>query len=102
MDTTTINIKVDRKIKREAQRIAEELGLSLSAVIKGYLRQFTRTKEFKLSLREEVPSDWLKKALKESDEDIKAGRVITFENPSDALQHADQLILTDEKKDHKD
>ncbi len=44
MQTAVINIKTEPKIKREAQRIARELGLSLSSIIKAYLRQFIRDK----------------------------------------------------------
>ncbi|MBI4118829.1 MAG: type II toxin-antitoxin system RelB/DinJ family antitoxin, partial [Parcubacteria group bacterium] len=39
------NIKTDKDVKKNAQGVAEELGLSLSAVINAYLRQFVRNKE---------------------------------------------------------
>ena len=39
-----INIKADREVKQNAQKIAEELGLSLSAVINAYLKQLVRNK----------------------------------------------------------
>ncbi|MBI4118716.1 MAG: type II toxin-antitoxin system RelB/DinJ family antitoxin, partial [Parcubacteria group bacterium] len=42
---TVINIKTDKDVKKNAQGVAEELGLSLSAVINAYLRQFVRNKE---------------------------------------------------------
>lgn len=41
---TVINIKADKDIKIKARKIAEELGLSLSAVINAYLKQFVRNK----------------------------------------------------------
>ena len=47
---TIINIKTDQEIKRNAQKIAEKLGLSLSAVINAYLRQFVRNKEVYFSI----------------------------------------------------
>lgn len=97
---TTINIKVDEETKKEAQRIADELGFSLSAILKGYLRQFVRTKE--VNVRLEEPSDYLIESIKESNEDIRAGRAVSFESPYDALRHADQLVLADEEKDTKD
>src|SRR3989339_1771816 len=50
---TVINIKTDKDIKELAQKTAGDLGLSLSALINAYLRQFVRTKEayFTLSPR---------------------------------------------------
>lgn len=45
MVKTVINIKSDREVKRNAQVIAEELGLSLSDVINASLRNFIRTRE---------------------------------------------------------
>ncbi len=43
--TTVINVKTSPKVKKAAQHLASELGLSLSAVVNGYLRQFVRDKE---------------------------------------------------------
>lgn len=87
MNTTVINIKTNPDVKLKAQAIAEELGLSLSAVINALLRQFVRTKAVNLDLnREEIPSPYLKRILKESMEDIKKGRVSpTFTNAKDAV-----------------
>lgn len=42
---TIINIKTEKEIKKNAQKIARDLGFSLSALINAYLRQFTRDKE---------------------------------------------------------
>lgn len=41
---TVINIKTKKEIKENAQKIAANLGLSLSAVLNAYLRQFIRNR----------------------------------------------------------
>ncbi|MDZ4284858.1 MAG: hypothetical protein U1A28_03470, partial [Patescibacteria group bacterium] len=41
---TIIHIKADREVKENAQQIAGELGLSLSAVMNAQLRQFIRSR----------------------------------------------------------
>ena len=41
---TVINIKADKVTKDKAKKIAQELGLSLSAVINAYLKQFVNNK----------------------------------------------------------
>ena|SRR3989344_1834146 len=85
MNTAVVNVKVDPQVKKEAQKVAKDLGISLSGVINGFLRQMVRTKTVHFSLTEE-PSDYLISALKESREDIKRGRVSpAFENAADAV-----------------
>lgn len=41
---TIINIKTEKDVKEKAMRIADELGLSLSAVVNASLKQFIRDK----------------------------------------------------------
>ena len=79
MNTAIINIKTDVTLKKEAQAVAGEIGVSLSALIKAYLKQLVKSR--KVTLREE-PSAYMIKALKESAEDIRKGRVSpVFDNP---------------------
>lgn len=86
MNTAVINIKVDLKTKDQVQEIAQELGLSVSALVHGFFKQLLRTKSVTFSVSEE-PSDWLVNELKESARDIKSGRVSpNFSNPTDAVK----------------
>jgi len=83
-NTAIVNIRTNAKIKSEAQKITEELGLNLSVVINAYLRQLIRTKTVSFSLDEE-PTDYLLQVLKESKKDIKKGFVSpAFDNAKDA------------------
>lgn len=85
MNTAVINIKVEPTIKKKAQKVVEELGLSLSGVINGYLRHLVKTKTVHFSLNEQ-PSEYMIKALKESEKDIKNGFVSpSFDNAEDAI-----------------
>lgn len=43
--TSTIILKTDSKLKQKAQQTAEELGLTLTSVINGYLSDFVETKK---------------------------------------------------------
>jgi addiction module RelB/DinJ family antitoxin len=56
MNSQVITIKVDPTTKKQAQKVAEELGLSLSAVLKGFLKQFIRNKTVTFSADDEKPS----------------------------------------------
>ena len=97
MNTAVVNVKVDPRVKKEAQRLAENLGLSLSGLINAYLKQIIRTKTVSFSASAEEPSEYLIKSLKESKEDIKAGRVVSFDDPDKTLAFLDKMI-TNEKK----
>jgi addiction module RelB/DinJ family antitoxin len=44
-----INIKTDKEIKKNAQKLSKELGLSLTDVINAALRNFIRTREVHFS-----------------------------------------------------
>ena len=50
---TLISIKADKEVKRNAQKVAENLGFTLSALINAYLKQFIRNKEVYFGL---IPS----------------------------------------------
>ncbi len=85
MKTAVINIKTDPKVKAGAQKIASELGFSLSSLINGYLRQLMKTKSVSFSLISEEPSEYLIKAIREAEEDRQAGRVSpSFDNAKEA------------------
>lgn len=47
---TVINIKADKEVKEEAQKLARELGVPLSTVINSFLKQFIREREINLSM----------------------------------------------------
>lgn len=49
MVKTVINIKTDKEVKKNAQKIAKEFGISLSDVINASLRNFIRTREVRFS-----------------------------------------------------
>lgn len=96
MNTAVVNVKVDPVIKRKAQRVAGEMGLSLSALVNGFLKHLIKTKTVTFSASEE-PTPYLLRALKESKEDIKAGRVVSFKNSKDALTYLDTMITNEQK-----
>lgn len=75
MSYEVISIKIDPLTKRQAQKLSDKLGLSLSAVLKGFLKQFIRTKTITFSAEtNEEPSEYLIKAMKQAEKDWKAGK----------------------------
>lgn len=90
MNTAVVNIKTDPGIKNEAQKIASELGFSLSSLLNGYMRHLIKTKTVYFTAKGEEPSEYLIEALKESEDDRETGRVSPpFANAKDAAAWLD-------------
>jgi addiction module RelB/DinJ family antitoxin len=86
MTKTVVNIKTDKKVKREAQRIAKELGIPLSTVINSYLKEFIRGRKFSASLDPQLkPGVW--EEMKKAVDDAKKGKNVSpaFSNVEDAI-----------------
>ena len=97
MSSAVINIKTDPKVKAKAQKVASELGFSLSALINGYLKQLIRTKTVHFNALEEIPSEYMVQALRESEEDRKRGRYTSFDSVDGALEFVDNIINENKK-----
>lgn len=92
MNTAMINVRTDFGLKRAAQRVAEELGFSLSSLVNAYLKQLVKTKTVFFSAASEEPSEFLIQSMKEAEEDRRAGRTFSFDNSSEALEFLDRVI----------
>lgn len=85
MNTAVVNIKTDPKVKAQAQKVAEDLGFSLSALVNAYLRELIQKREVRFALPE-IPNASTRKALKESERDRKLGYV------SPAFSNVDEVM----------
>lgn len=91
--TTVINFKTDKKIKTQAQKIANAMGLNLSDVLNVYLRGFVKRKELHISLNEDEsnPSDELLEAVKEARYEYKSGKMKKFKSIDSLITHLEQI-----------
>lgn len=86
MNTAVITAKTDVSTKKNAQKLARELGIPLSSVVNALLKQFIRTKSLNLSLEEDLElTNWAKVNLKKSLGDLKKGDSYSFENVDEAI-----------------
>ena len=91
MNTAVISTKIDLQTKKEAQKTAQELGMPLSVIIKAFLRHFIKTKTVRFSLRDEIPSEYLIKTIKQARKDLKAGKASpTFNTTEEAVAFLDR------------
>lgn len=85
---TIINIKADKEVKENAQKVAEELGLTLSAIVNASLKQFIRTREVYFS---SVPrmTEELEILINQANKDYKEKKNISpvFASAKDALDY---------------
>ncbi len=93
MNTHTIlNIKTDKKLKADAQKVASELGVPLSTVINAFLKQFVRDKEITLSANQYRPTRYLESILEQAQREYEAGEFVgPFKNGDDFLTHLKSL-----------
>ena len=87
MNTTAIYIKTEARTKEKAQRIAKGLGLSLSAVVNGFLKQFIKTKTVTFSANDEIPNERTLAIMKQAEENYKKGNTSpAFQSPEEELK----------------
>lgn len=84
---TLISIKTEPEVKKQAKKLASEMGLTLSALVTIQLKQAIRTKTVTLSTKSYTPTPYLEKILDKADKDIKAGKNLSpkFDNAEDAI-----------------
>ena len=74
MNTHTIlNIKTDKKLKADAQKVAGELGVPLSTVMNAFLKQFVREKEITFTANQYRPTPYLESILEQAQKEYKSG-----------------------------
>lgn len=92
MNNSAIYIKTARETKEKAKAVADELGLSLSAILNGYLKQLIKTKTVTFSSLDEIPNEATRAAIKQAEVDYKKG------NTSPAFKSGEEAVLWLEKQ----
>lgn len=92
MKTAMINIKTETHVKAEAQKLAKELGFSLSSIVTASLKQFIRTREVQFSMSHKM-TPYLEGVLKQIDKDINANKNLSknFTNIKEMDSYLDTL-----------
>jgi len=91
MSSVVINVKTQPETKTRAKEIANELGLSLSAVVNVLLREFVKSKKLSVST-EEKPSKYLITVMKQARKEYKKG------NSSPAFKTGEEAVAFLEKQ----
>lgn len=72
MNTAVINIKTTPETKTEVQKVAKELGVSISSLVNSFLKDLIRTKRVTMRADEKLNKQTLA-VIKKAQEDRKKG-----------------------------
>ncbi len=79
-----INLKTDPVLKKTVKKIADELGVSVSAVLNNELHRFARERSVTFELPE-IPNAKTAKLMEKSRKEIEAGDYYKFDSNDEAL-----------------
>ena len=63
---TILNVKTDKELKKNAQKVAKKLGVPLSTVVNSFLKQFIRDEEVTFSAKENKITSYLESLVEEA------------------------------------
>lgn len=88
MANTTLTIRIDEDLKREAAEVAEYYGLDLSSVTRAVYKQMVNTRSIPLVFTPSAPNDETLAAMAEGDEFLSSGKTGRFASGRDLLDAA--------------
>lgn len=83
METTKVNIRLDKDVKEQADKLFKDLGLNMSTAFNIFVRQAIREQAipFKIELGE-VPNKMILEAIKE----VKDGKLESFDSIDNLME----------------
>ena len=73
MSASSVTIRVDSDVKKEAARIAEHFGFDLSSVTRAFYKQMIRENRIPLNLADPEPNAESLESIREADKIISEG-----------------------------
>jgi addiction module RelB/DinJ family antitoxin len=89
---TVLNVKIEKETKQQAAKLADRMGLSLSAVISGFLRTYIQTQELHITAAPRM-TPYLEKVAKQALSDWAEQKNISgpFETAEQIKKHLKKL-----------
>ena len=89
MSTTNLNIRTDKKVKEDAEKIFGELGLNMTSAINIFLRASIRESGIPFALKLDVPNEETTLAIEEAKRIATDDGVEAFDNIDDLRKALD-------------
>ena len=70
---TTLHVTIDRQTKQKAQKLARELGLDLSTVVKASLKTFVQTETFHIEKSDTI-TPYLAATIAQAKKELAKGK----------------------------
>lgn len=86
-DTTVLNVKIDKQLKKQAQETAKALGLPVSTLVTSSLREVIRAQSITISVEPKLRPE-VKKELLSLSNAAREGREELFSPAFDSLDDA--------------
>ncbi len=86
MSHAVINFNTDAKLKREAMKVLDEMGLTLSVALNASLKKIVSEKRMEFTVPE-IPNARLRKAFKDAEKEIKSGKYTVYKTHEDLEKH---------------
>ena len=80
--TSTITVRVDENVKKEAGRVFKNIGLDMSTAINVYLKQVIRSNGIPFSLSADIPNEVTLNAIKEAEK----GEMASFSSIDELME----------------
>ncbi len=90
MATTNINVRVDSELKKKAEDLFNDLGLTMSSAITMFLKASVNHDGIPFDLRREIPNEVTKSALAEYDEMIN--NPCKYKRNSSIEEYANEIL----------
>ncbi len=82
MAQAIIIFKKDAKLKKDAKKVLDEMGLNFSIILNDYLKKIISEQRIEFTTKE-IPNTRLRKAIKQAREDYRKGKLKSFTNLED-------------------
>ncbi len=82
---TMLNVKIDLELKREAKKLADSFGLSLSTIVSKQLKDFIENRRITFEERY-TPNEKTMKLLEEMNAEIEKGDFSNFSGPFETAE----------------
>ena len=92
LDKTILNVKLSKALKKDAQALADEIGVPLTTVVVANLKEFVRSRSLTISALPRLKPE-IQKELGEAIKDYHAGKNIVgaFDSVEELTKHLKSL-----------
>ncbi|WP_417060524.1 type II toxin-antitoxin system RelB/DinJ family antitoxin [Ellagibacter isourolithinifaciens] len=88
MASSTLTIRIDEDLKRDASEVADYYGLDLSSVTRAFYKQMVNTRRIPLTFAPEEPNAESLEAIREGDAFLSSGKEGRYDNGADLIAAA--------------